>query len=487
MQKYIDITLENKNIWKKSLYHNFINNCSQQEFLSSQIPFYYAVESFPRMLLSLALKIPTSEERMLVIENIWEEHGEGDSSKFHTSTFKKHLTLLNNNKDIDLESNYFVENWISDILNGDYTISELASMLAGIEYMYAVISEDIAEYIDSLSLLEDSPHYTKHAKLDWSHGKELLDVLTVCGLSIDQDIFMKSQISFIEMFDKLSFPTEKELKEVSELPVAFFYSREDSQIGIHELEKIKEKNIDIFTVCSGGEHILNYLDNFDNLNIDAFDVNPNQIEVFKNKLQGIEEEAIGKFEYFFQYLRKLIHGYGEQKEIMDILGDRESLFRIVDMLFSRDNLNIVFTDNATKYSSSDFAEHFFQAFIESLYCENKNALNVFYNEDIYLTNAKNKEQLDKINYIVEDLSSYDFTKKYNFIDLSNIGDWIPEEQYKLVLNKAHKALNNNGVLITRKLLGDYDLKALLEDNKFSDIQKIKDYTCFYSECFVSYK
>jgi pyrroloquinoline quinone (PQQ) biosynthesis protein C len=489
MQKFIETTLENKKIWSKSLYFNFLQNCSKAEFLKSQIPFYYAVESFPRMLLKLALKIDNSDQRLLIIENIWEEHGKGDKEQFHTTTFKEHLNLLEEqNKEVYLSRNLFVEKWIDNILESNHSMGKLASTLAGIEYIYAVISEDIALYIEKLNFEEKSTHYSTHAELDWSHGRELLEVIEYCNLHIDEEAFSLAQILFIEMFDKLSFPTKKELIEVSKMAVSFYHSREDSSIGVEAIKNLKKDKINAFSICSGGEHILHYLEEFENnINIDLVDINQEQLNVFKNKLNNIPQEEIGKFEYLFNYLRQLTHGYIEEKTRFEIMSEKEELGFFVDMLFSRKNLNIIFTENATKYSSACFSEHFFQAFIHSLYEENSNAMNIFYKEPVFKTNKSLSHLSENITYTTESLINYTFDKKYDFIDLSNIGDWMIIEEYNFILKNAFNALNKGGILVTRKLLGDYSLNTQLSLLPFKEIISKKDKTCFYSSCYLGIK
>lgn len=485
---YVSKTLSNKDTWENSLYFKFLQTCNKEEFLQSQIPFYYAVQAFPQMLLKLASLIETSEERLLVMENLWEEHGNGDSNGFHTTTFKKHLEVLSEDE-ITLFKNPFVTEWVHSILDKNYSIAQLGSCLAGIEYMYAVISEDIATFIDTLNLNENSVHYTKHSKLDWSHGQELLDVVNNCGFEVDNNAFSSAQQDFIELFEKLTSPTEIELNNIAKLPIAFFYSREDSNVELQALNSLNRNNVDILTVCSGGEHILNYIKEYKGqANIDILDINENQIQVFKNKLYNQKQDVVGKFEFFFDRLRHMLYGSDRSKETPYYISmNKDKLRYLVEILFSRKNLNIVFTDNATKYSSSDFAEHFYYAFINSLEIANVNAMNVFFNSPIFgELNLDNPAEIEKhFNYIVSDFNEFTFTKQYDLIDLSNVGDWMPLEEYQIVIQNARNSLNKGGILIVRKLLGDYKLISLLDD--FENVKFCNDMTSFYSETYIAIK
>jgi hypothetical protein len=488
----IKTTLENKILWESSGYKDFLKYCSKEEFLQSQTPFYYAVESFPLMLIILASKIKSSKERLLVIENIWEEHGNGDVNNFHTETFKQHLESLGMEKnyldDKISSENPYVEEWISSVLNSDMSLESLGSYLSGVEYIYAVISEDIALFIDTIELEKESVHYQKHSKLDWSHGQELLDVVRNCDLKIDNDTFINGQKDLINLFSKLACPTEVKLKKVSLNPVSFFYSREDSGTELFALNSIKKKNVNIFSICSGGEHILKYLSDSDKtLSIDLFDINESQISVFKNKLLNIEQEVTGKFESLFCEFRKLLPGEG-LIEKRDLLANKDKIKYATSVVFSRRNLNIVFSDSATKYTVKDFSEHFYNAFIESLEKDHINALNVFYGLPFCHDNSFKfdvKKTYNEINYIVSDMSGYAFVRDYDLIDLSNIGDWMELSDYQVIVDKAYKALANNGQLIVRKLLGDYSLKDTLDS--FDCVLSFDDKTKFYTECYIAIK
>lgn len=492
MKTQIHHTLENKKIWEKSLYYKFLKTCNKSEFLKSQTPFFFAVQAFPRMLLKFASLINTSEERLLVIENIWEEHGQGDQKLFHTSSFKKHLSSLSDNNRIPLYSNPFITKWIDNILNENYSLMQLGTILAAIEYMYAVISEDIASHLESLKLNNKNIHYSKHAELDWSHGKELITALKICGCEVDEELFIKTQLEFISLFNKLCFPTVKELDNIANLDISFFHNREDSDLGLKAINFFDKDKLDIFSICSGGENILNYLINTNKfLNITVSDLNPNQIELFERKLSeksNFNEDAIGKFEYFFAYLREAYRQGNDFSGYKDLTKNKDCFNYIMSVIFSKNNLNKVFTDSATKYSNEDFSKHFANALLTSLLDHNdKNSGNVFYSFDLI-----NKNDLDSINddnYTIKkeisNLISHDFTSTYDIIDLSNIGDWMSYNDYQIVLQKTYNALNYGGILIVRKLLGDYNLEENLY--MFDKVEKIKDKTCFYSESYLAYK
>lgn len=485
------ITIESNETWKKSLYYNFLKTCTRQEFLDSQIPFYYAVNAFPSMLLKLASMIYDNEKRLTLIENIWEEHGCGDFKNFHMNTFKNHLKALNDNIEPELYENPFVTIWIDNILEEKYSAENLGTILFAIEYIYAFISTDIADFTLSVDVV--SPHYQTHSILDLSHGEELFHLVKNLGYDINQDLFQKTQIEFINLFNKLCSPTEVELTQASKIPISFFYSREDSNVGLKALSKIKKDNINIFSICSGGENVLNYLLNFNDkkLSVTLFDVNQNQLDLFDKKLFGefkdnIAFEQKGKFEFFFNYLISTIKNTNS-KEFSRILNDYKLFDYLMSKIFSRKNLNIVFSEDATKYSSDSFASHFSKAIRYTSNSNNKNFENIYFNSPLMDYNFKSKINFNNfdINKVCKNIKDYDFNSNFDFIDISNIGDWMPLDDYKNIIKKAYNSLNENGILITRKLLGDYNLKELLY--MFSENEVIIDNTLFYSECYISRK
>ena len=59
----------------------------KNDFVETQIQFYSAVDFFARPMAALVSKIPCPEQRLGILRNVWEEHGEGDRERFHKFTF----------------------------------------------------------------------------------------------------------------------------------------------------------------------------------------------------------------------------------------------------------------------------------------------------------------------------------------------------------------------------------------------------------------
>lgn len=207
----IDATINNG--WTLHRYHTFIKESNQAEYLRSQIPFFFAVQAFPRFLAKLVSQIETSEDRLLVVENLWEEHGHGTKSHFHTETFKEFLTALGWNG--QYHQNPWIQEWISNVLSKDMSAGAYAAYLAGIEYAYAPVSKTIADHVKTLDLVAHQSHYAVHSELDWIHGDELLQV----GVALEQDedvvkaAFNQGQDEFLDLYNHMVIATAYEMKK----------------------------------------------------------------------------------------------------------------------------------------------------------------------------------------------------------------------------------------------------------------------------------
>jgi hypothetical protein len=509
----IDTTL--KAGWKECSFHHFLKNANQKEYLTSQIPFFYAVEAFPRMLCKLAMSIQTSEERLLVIQNLWEEHGQGENFLFHTQTYKTYLDSLGWDK--TLFTNPWVQEWINKVLNLENNPIYLASYLSGIEYLYAQICQDITQHLNNFELLCVQSHYAKHSVLDWEHGHELLEVAINISnnesntvndnVVIIKDAFKEAQKDFLYMYSHLAIPTQKQAHEIHEEKIAFYYIREDSKIEAQVIKQIKKdkKNdgvIDILSICSGGEHIFEYLSHNAKMNIEVIDINPNQLNLAQEKLNILlsdlsnknhhpilTEQHVGKFEKMFALLRS----YFNSEELNEfIVGQQtDKLKFITDVLFSNDYLNIIFGEDATKYTVLNFAQHFYSLFLHRLSKKEENTMNVFFatavrNYEALAQQVQTGYPLSQLSWAVANPKNTDFHGMYDMINLSNIGDWMSFNDYQNMIINFQKCLKPNGAIIARKLLGDYELKATFEKMGFNCIIK-QDDTYFYTECVVAYQ
>jgi len=95
MNTSIDNILKETNVWMNPYFQSLRDDTFDfDDFVETQIQFYFAVVFFNRPMAVLAAKIPTSELRLEVIRNVWEEHGEGNASLMHEQTFLTFLDQL---------------------------------------------------------------------------------------------------------------------------------------------------------------------------------------------------------------------------------------------------------------------------------------------------------------------------------------------------------------------------------------------------------
>ena len=486
-----EITQDSNIVWQGSKYLTFLAKANKEELLRSQIPFYYAVEAFPLLLLKLASQITNEGARYMIVENIWEEHGQGDQNKFHTQTFKTHLAALGFNG--EYFKNPIVTKWLDNLFRIE-SLSDLFHELSAIEYMYAVISESISINLDRVDLLCEQEHYLNHSELDWSHGEDILISMNKCGIDFNKTTFKRAQLDFINLFAKLAVPTLKETTHAKNtLPVNFYHTREAPNVISEVMGSFHIKSdIDVLTICSGGENVIHYLAHDNVSTITAFDMNKAQLEVCQQKLSPSDkspQNQIGRFEYLFELVREyFINTKNELTIVQDYAVSCDALNYVIDLVFDNRILTTLFSDEATKYSKQSFSEHFKLTYAKMLNdiidknITNTNSDNVILGTNITdeFTTLFNRDNtsITYLNQSAETVMSR--AGKFHLIDLSNIGDWMPLTDFQQLVRQAFGRLHNNGRLVLRRLLGDYSLMDL----PVGRITSLYDETGFYSETVV---
>src|SRR4051812_18532898 len=71
----------------------------KEDFLETQIQFCFAVVFFSRPMLALAARLPEAQERWVLLENVSDEHGDGNMSLTHERTFLTFLGRLGVSKE----------------------------------------------------------------------------------------------------------------------------------------------------------------------------------------------------------------------------------------------------------------------------------------------------------------------------------------------------------------------------------------------------
>jgi pyrroloquinoline quinone (PQQ) biosynthesis protein C len=157
---------------------------NKDDFLETQIQFYFAVVFFSRPMAVLAAKIPSSKLRLQILRNVWEEHGEGVEDRRHGATFLMLLDRLAKLSVDDVESRKL---WpelraFNTILIGCTSLDDWeigGGCLGMIERMFAEISAWIGGAIVERGWLAEDRvvHYALHAELDIKHSDDFFETL----------------------------------------------------------------------------------------------------------------------------------------------------------------------------------------------------------------------------------------------------------------------------------------------------------------------
>ena len=174
----------------KILNHDFINRIADAWLNKEQLQ-YFAREyyvycfHFPRFLSACAANIPDDETRMPIIDNLWEEHGEGDLSKSHRILYRNFAIATGVKKSELNFSNALpstricIENLLNLCIHSHF-IESLGALGPGTEYFtndeYIKIERGLKKY-DFLSP-EDYKFWTVHIGLDEIHYSEMVAPLS---------------------------------------------------------------------------------------------------------------------------------------------------------------------------------------------------------------------------------------------------------------------------------------------------------------------
>ncbi|MGQ3892707.1 TenA family transcriptional regulator [Legionella sp. CNM-4043-24] len=157
---------------------------SKEDFLETQIQFFFAVDFFNQPMSALAAKIPTAELRIEVLRNVWEEHGEGNLEKVHGRTFIELLNRLGDitPEDVDSRALWPEVRSFNTFLAGACVLDEYLTgvgIMGMIERMFAEISSWIGIGIVEREWLSQDRliHYTLHSELDIKHSQDFFDIL----------------------------------------------------------------------------------------------------------------------------------------------------------------------------------------------------------------------------------------------------------------------------------------------------------------------
>lgn len=154
-----------------------------QHFRRTQEQFFFAVTFFPRPMAALVGRLPDPHQRLDILRNLVEEHGEFEEQFFHHTTFRQFLSTLGSQPE-QLDSLFL---WpalraFNSVLTASCVLDELevgVACMGIIEYAFAGISAVIGKAVVQHGWVAANQlvHYKLHAEIDERHAEEFFAVI----------------------------------------------------------------------------------------------------------------------------------------------------------------------------------------------------------------------------------------------------------------------------------------------------------------------
>ncbi len=212
MNETLAIFLQAYNFRKNKFFEDLASGeMNLEEFIRTQEQFYYAVTGFSVPLALVTAGIPEYENRVKILKNLLEEHGEGDMGETHGATFTELLKRLSGKSAITIppakEDVLLFNSTLDDICRNHHYLKGVAA-LGMIERMFADISAFIGATIIERGWLpkERIIHYTVHQKLDTIHAEDFFSILRPhyeTNREIIDEGLMLGAITFLKLYQQL--------------------------------------------------------------------------------------------------------------------------------------------------------------------------------------------------------------------------------------------------------------------------------------------
>lgn len=149
------------------------------EFRASQAQFYHAVRYFARPMSLLIGRIPNPAQRLAILHNIVEEHGEFEPNHFHEATFRRFLQSVGTTPSPISGAPVDAFNLLLAGVCGQDAIPKAVCCIGIIEYAFAEVSALIGRVVVERGCVAQNElvHYSLHAEIDLRHAAELFEVV----------------------------------------------------------------------------------------------------------------------------------------------------------------------------------------------------------------------------------------------------------------------------------------------------------------------
>jgi len=152
-------------------------------FRRTQEQFFFAVTFFPRPMAALVGRIRDPLQRLDILHNLVEEHGEFQEPFFHHTTFQQFLCTLGSQPEkLGSLSIWPALRTFNSVLTASSVLDELeigVACMGIIEYAFAGISAVIGKAVVQRGWVaaDQLVHYKLHAEIDERHAEEFFAVL----------------------------------------------------------------------------------------------------------------------------------------------------------------------------------------------------------------------------------------------------------------------------------------------------------------------
>jgi pyrroloquinoline-quinone synthase len=156
---------------------------SLDRFRQTQEQFFWAVTFFPRPMSALIARIPDPQNRIDILHNLVEEHGEFKEQFFHHTTFQQFLKSIGSNPEhIKDQPLHPALRAFNSVLTTSCVLDELEVGIACmgiVEFAFADISAIIGKATVQNGWIEQDKlvHYKLHADIDERHAEEFFAVI----------------------------------------------------------------------------------------------------------------------------------------------------------------------------------------------------------------------------------------------------------------------------------------------------------------------
>ena len=153
------------------------------DFRRTQEQFFYAVEFFPRPMAALVGRIGDPAQRLDILRNLVEEHGEFNELRFHKATFQEFLRSIGGNPEtLDRVTLWPCLRAFNSVLTTACVFDELevgVACMGVIEYAFAHCSAAIGAAVVTQGWVPAPRlvHYKLHAEIDERHAAEFFAVI----------------------------------------------------------------------------------------------------------------------------------------------------------------------------------------------------------------------------------------------------------------------------------------------------------------------